>query len=99
MRWARVLARHCVRAGIINVRPGPQVRRGDHRADFRPVGPQIGDRLGRTGLAWTPTNSQNDYITVDHNKQAAQYIRVPSFADVPYPVKMEPNLVVEFYSR
>ncbi|MFO1169741.1 MAG: 30S ribosomal protein S4 [Hyphomicrobiaceae bacterium] len=40
-----------------------------------------------------------DYITVDHNKQAAQYIRVPSFADVPYPVKMEPNLVVEFYSR
>lgn len=27
---------------------------------------QIGDRLGRTGLAWTPTNSQNDYITVDH---------------------------------
>ena len=40
-----------------------------------------------------------DYIQVDHNKQAAQYLRVPAFADVPYPVKMEPNLVVEFYSR
>ena len=26
-------------------------------------------------------------------------VRVPAFADVPYPVKMEPNLVVEFYSR
>ncbi len=40
-----------------------------------------------------------DYITVDHNKQVANYIRVPAFADVPYPVKMEPHLVVEFYSR
>lgn len=27
---------------------------------------QIGDRLARTGLSWTPTNSQNDYVTVDH---------------------------------
>lgn len=27
---------------------------------------QIGDRLARTGVSWTPTNSQNDYITVDH---------------------------------
>ena len=40
-----------------------------------------------------------DYVTVDHNKQVASYVRVPAFADVPYPVKMEPHLVVEFYSR
>jgi small subunit ribosomal protein S4 len=40
-----------------------------------------------------------DYVTVDHNKQLAQFVRVPAFSDVPYPVKMEPNLVVEFYSR
>jgi small subunit ribosomal protein S4 len=26
-------------------------------------------------------------------------VRVPALADVPYPVQMEPNLVVEFYSR
>jgi small subunit ribosomal protein S4 len=40
-----------------------------------------------------------DYVQVDHNKQLAHFIRVPAFADVPYPVKMEPHLVVEFYSR
>jgi small subunit ribosomal protein S4 len=40
-----------------------------------------------------------DYIEVDHSKQSATFVRVPSLADVPYPVQMEPNLVVEFYSR
>ena len=40
-----------------------------------------------------------DYIEVDHNKMTATYVRVPALSDVPYPVQMEPNLVVEFYSR
>jgi small subunit ribosomal protein S4 len=40
-----------------------------------------------------------DYIDADHNKMTATFTRVPSFSDVPYPVQMEPNLVVEFYSR
>ncbi len=40
-----------------------------------------------------------DYLEVDHNKRAATYVRVPALADVPYPVQMEPNLVIEFYSR
>ena len=40
-----------------------------------------------------------DYLEVDHNKMVATYTRVPALADVPYPVQMEPNLVVEFYSR
>ena len=40
-----------------------------------------------------------DYIAADHQKMAATYQRVPGLADVPYPVQMEPNLVVEFYSR
>lgn len=40
-----------------------------------------------------------DYIEADHNKMSATYVRVPGLADVPYPVMMEPNLVVEFYSR
>ncbi|EAV45221.1 30S ribosomal protein S4 [Roseibium aggregatum] len=40
-----------------------------------------------------------DYLDVDHNKMTATYSRVPGFSDVPYPVQMEPNLVVEFYSR
>jgi len=40
-----------------------------------------------------------DYIEVDHNKMTAKYVRVPALADVPYAVQMEPNLVIEFYSR
>ena len=40
-----------------------------------------------------------DYIEVDHGKMVAKYVRVPALSDVPYPVHMEPNLVVEFYSR
>jgi len=40
-----------------------------------------------------------DYFEVDHKAMKGKYIRVPQFAEVPYPVQMEPNLVVEFYSR
>ena len=40
-----------------------------------------------------------DYVEVDHNKMVATFARIPALADVPYPVIMEPNLVVEFYSR
>ncbi len=40
-----------------------------------------------------------DYVNVDHNKMTASLSRFPALADVPYPVQMEPNLVVEFYSR
>jgi small subunit ribosomal protein S4 len=40
-----------------------------------------------------------DYIEADHAKMTARYVRQPGFSDVPYPVQMEPNLVVEFYSR
>ena len=40
-----------------------------------------------------------DYLEVDHNKMTAKLARVPAPAEVPYPVQMEPHLVVEFYSR
>lgn len=40
-----------------------------------------------------------DYVDVDHNQGAGSMTRIPQLADVPYPVQMEPNLVVEFYSR
>jgi len=47
----------------------------------------------------SPERDVPDYIEVDHNKMTAKLVRVPALADVPYPVIMEPNLVVEFYSR
>lgn len=40
-----------------------------------------------------------DYIIADHTKMSATFNRIPELADVPYPVMMEPNLVIEFYSR
>ncbi|HWE99759.1 MAG TPA: 30S ribosomal protein S4 [Caulobacteraceae bacterium] len=39
-----------------------------------------------------------DYIEVDPKAMSARYIRTPELAEVPYPVKMEPNLVVEYYA-
>ena len=40
-----------------------------------------------------------DYIEADHNKMSAKLARVPGLTEVPYPVHMEPHLVVEYYSR
>ena len=40
-----------------------------------------------------------DYVDVDLKKMKGNFIRQPLLADVPYPVQMEPNLVIEFYSR
>jgi small subunit ribosomal protein S4 len=40
-----------------------------------------------------------DYIEADHGKMSAKLARVPAVTDVPYPVQMEPHLVVEYYSR
>ena len=40
-----------------------------------------------------------DYVDVDHEAMKGQFVRIPQMSDVPYPVQMEPNLVVEFYSR
>jgi small subunit ribosomal protein S4 len=47
----------------------------------------------------SPERDVPDYIEAEHTKMSAKFIRVPALSDVPYPVQMEPNLVVEFYSR
>ena len=40
-----------------------------------------------------------DYFEVDHTKMSAKMARIPGLGEVPYPVQMEPHLVVEYYSR
>ena len=40
-----------------------------------------------------------DYVEDDHNKMTAKLARIPGITEVPYPVQMEPHLVVEYYSR
>lgn len=40
-----------------------------------------------------------EYLEVDEKNMSAKLLRRPAFMEIPFPVKMEPNLVVEFYSR
>ena len=40
-----------------------------------------------------------EYLQVDEKNKKVKFVRVPKFEDVPYPVTMEPNLVIEYYSR
>jgi small subunit ribosomal protein S4 len=46
-----------------------------------------------------PERDVPDYIEVDHKAMKGKFTRKPALEDVPYPVQMEPNQVVEFYSR
>jgi small subunit ribosomal protein S4 len=52
--------------------------------------------LEATGLA---ERDVPEYIDVDHTKMTAKLTRIPQPTEVPYPVQMEPHLVVEYYSR
>jgi small subunit ribosomal protein S4 len=47
----------------------------------------------------SPERDVPEYVAADHSKMTATFVRVPGLSDVPYPVHMEPHLVVEFYSR
>jgi small subunit ribosomal protein S4 len=69
------------------------------------VGDAVALKEKAKGLAITLEASQSterdvpDYLEVDHGKMSAKMLRVPGLAEVPYPVQMEPHLVIEFYSR
>ncbi len=47
----------------------------------------------------SPERDIPDYVDVDQGKMKGTFTRIPKLADVPYPVQMEPNLVIEYYSR
>ena len=47
----------------------------------------------------SPEREIPEYLDLDPKVMKVKYVRIPSFDEVPYPVVMEPNLVVEFYSR
>jgi small subunit ribosomal protein S4 len=40
-----------------------------------------------------------EYLEVDFKAMKGRFVRVPQISEVPYPAQMEPNLVIEFYSR
>ena len=64
---------------------------------------EVRDKAKDAGMvlesAQSPERDVPDYIEVDHSKMTAKLLRSPTLTDVPYPVMMEPNLVIEFYSR
>jgi small subunit ribosomal protein S4 len=75
--------------------PSYQVKPGD-TISIKEKSRQLGIVLEAVQLA---ERDVPEYVETDHNKMTATYVRVPTLSDVPYPVQMEPNLVVEFYSR
>jgi small subunit ribosomal protein S4 len=46
-----------------------------------------------------PDREVPGYMEVDHKKGTGKFVRGPKFEEVPFPVSMEPNLIIEFYSR
>ena len=47
----------------------------------------------------SPEREVPEYMDVNHDRMEGTFVRTPKLADVPYPAQMEPNLVVEYYSR
>jgi len=57
------------------------------------------NHIGLLETVQRPDRDVPEYLAVDYKAFKGQFVRTPKMADVPYPVQMEPNLVIEFYSR
>ena len=94
-------ARQFVNHGHIRVNgrrvniPSYQVRPGD-LIEIKESSKQLAFVLEASQLA---ERDVPDFYEVDHSKMTAKMTRIPLPSEVPYPVMMEPNLVIEFYSR
>jgi small subunit ribosomal protein S4 len=75
--------------------PSYQVRVGD-LIEVKESSKQLAFVLEAVSLA---ERDVPDFMEVDHSKMTVKMTRVPGLSEVPYPTHMEPNLVIEFYSR
>ena len=75
--------------------PSYRLKAGD-QVEVRDKSKQLALVLEATGLG---ERDVPDYIEVNHTKMTAKLTRIPVLGGVPYPVMMEPHLVVEYYSR
>ncbi|MDA8231613.1 MAG: 30S ribosomal protein S4 [Magnetospirillum sp.] len=94
-------ARQIVNHGHIQVN-GRRVNIGSYRlrdGDVVSVRPKSKDMALILEAAQSGERDVPDYLEADHKDMKGKFVRAPKLADVPYPVQMEPNLVVEFYSR
>ena len=94
-------ARQFVNHGHVNVN-GKRVNIASYRVSEGDV-IELRDRSKELAIVLeavqSPERDVPDYIDMDDKTLKATFVRKPKLSDVPYPVKMEPNLVVEFYSR
>jgi len=75
--------------------PSYRVKESDV-VEIRDRSKQLAIVLEAAGL---PERDVPDYLEVDHSKMTATFVRTPGLGDVPYPVLMEPNLVIEYYAQ
>jgi small subunit ribosomal protein S4 len=75
--------------------PSFRVKEGD----FVELGPKAKEMALVLEAVQSAEREVPDYLDVDHNKMTATFVRAPGLTDVPYPVMMEPNLVIEFYAQ
>src|SRR5476651_13748 len=71
------------------VKPGDEI-------EVKPKSKELPIVLEATQLA---ERDVPEYFEVDHKSMKGKFVRIPTLLEVPYPVQMEPNLVVEFYSQ
>ncbi len=94
-------ARQFVNHGHIRVNgrrvniPSYRVKEGDV-IEVRDKSRNLGILLESIDL---PERDVPEYLDVDFEKMRGTFVRTPTLGDVPYPVQMEPNLVIEYYSR
>ena len=94
---ARQLVSHkhvTVNGKVVNI-PSYQVKEGDV-IEVRDAAKTIPMVLQATQ---NPEREIPDYVDADLKALKATFLRTPLLEDIPYPVQMEPNLVVEYYSR
>jgi len=93
---ARQFVNHChvqVNGKTVNI-PSYRVKVGDVIT--------VRERSRNMALVLEALQSQErdvpEYLELDAKGMSVKFIRLPELAEVPYPVKMEPNLIVEYYS-
>jgi len=95
--WA---ARQFVNHGHVTVN-GKRVNIGSYRVKPGDV-VEVKERSRNMALVLEAQQSAErdipDYIELGDRGFSVRYVRIPDLAEVPYPVKMEPNLVIEFYA-
>ena len=83
-----------VNGKTINV-PSIRLKEGD----VVEIGPKSREMLLILEAVQRKERDVPEYLEFDAANLKGSFIRIPKLADIPYPVQMEPNLVVEFYSR